>query len=80
MLRGIRRLLAPGGLLYIRVPNDFNPLQLAAQQKLGADPWWIAVPDHVNYFDVDSLCRALPDSSASSRSTCRPTSRWSCSC
>lgn len=55
MLRGIRRLLEPGGLLYIRVPNDFNPLQLAAQQKLAADPWWIAVPDHVNYFSVDSL-------------------------
>ncbi|MDQ3721275.1 MAG: class I SAM-dependent methyltransferase [Actinomycetota bacterium] len=55
MLRGIGRLLEPGGLLYIRVPNDFNPLQLAAQDKLGADPWWIAVPDHVNYFSVDSL-------------------------
>ena len=25
-----------GGLLYIRVPNDFNPLQLSAQAKLGA--------------------------------------------
>jgi SAM-dependent methyltransferase/RimJ/RimL family protein N-acetyltransferase len=56
MLRGIRRLLAPGGLLYIRVPNDFNPLQLSAQAKLGVEPWWIVLPDHVNYFDVDSLC------------------------
>jgi SAM-dependent methyltransferase len=56
MLRGIARLLEPGGLLYIRVPNDFNPLQLAAQEKLGAEPWWVAVPDHVNYFDVQSLC------------------------
>jgi SAM-dependent methyltransferase len=62
MLRGINRLLKPGGLLYVRVPNDFNPLQLAAQQKLDADPWWIAVPDHVNYFSVESLvsmCRQL---------------------
>ena len=56
MLTGIWRLLEPGGLLYIRVPNDFNPLQAAAQRKLGAEPWWIAVPDHVNYFDVESLC------------------------
>lgn len=62
MLRGIRRLLGPRGLLYIRVPNDFNPLQLSAQAKLGVEPWWIATPDHVNYFDVDSLselCRRL---------------------
>jgi SAM-dependent methyltransferase/RimJ/RimL family protein N-acetyltransferase len=56
MLQGIRRLVAPGGLLYIRVPNDFNPLQLGAQRKLGVEPWWVAPPDHVNYFDVDSLC------------------------
>lgn len=56
MLRGIHCLLESRGLLYIRVPNDFNPLQLAAREKLGADPWWIAVPDHVNYFDVESLC------------------------
>ena len=56
MLRGIGRLLEPGGFLYIRVPNDFNPLQLAAQAKLEVDPWWVALPDHVNYFDVESLC------------------------
>ena len=24
--------------------------------KLDVEPWWIAVPDHVNYFDVESLC------------------------
>ncbi|MGH2912603.1 MAG: GNAT family N-acetyltransferase [Solirubrobacteraceae bacterium] len=58
MLRGIHRLLATEGLLFISVPNDFNPLQLAAQRELGAEPWWIAIPDHVNYFDVESL-RAL---------------------
>jgi SAM-dependent methyltransferase len=55
VLRGIRSVLAPGGLLYVRVPNDFSPLQVAAQQKLESDPWWVAIPDHVNYFDVDSL-------------------------
>jgi 2-polyprenyl-3-methyl-5-hydroxy-6-metoxy-1,4-benzoquinol methylase len=54
-LRTLHALLAPGGIAFIRVPNDFNPLQLAAQRKLGADPWWVAVPDHVNYFDVESL-------------------------
>jgi 2-polyprenyl-3-methyl-5-hydroxy-6-metoxy-1,4-benzoquinol methylase len=55
LLRSIRRVLAPGGLLYVRVPNDFNPLQDAARRKLDADPWWVAVPDHVNYFDAASL-------------------------
>lgn len=56
MLRDIHRLLEPGGFLYVRVPNDFNPLQVVAREKLGVEPWWVAVPDHVNYFDVSSLC------------------------
>ena len=56
MLRGIASLLGPAGLLYVRVPNDFTPLQEAAREHLGKDPWWVAVPDHVNYFTVDSLC------------------------
>jgi SAM-dependent methyltransferase len=56
MLQAIHGILEPDGLLYIRVPNDFNPLQASAQKVLDAEPWWIAVPDHVNYFDVESLC------------------------
>jgi 2-polyprenyl-3-methyl-5-hydroxy-6-metoxy-1,4-benzoquinol methylase/RimJ/RimL family protein N-acetyltransferase len=55
MLRGVHRLLATRGLLFISVPNDFNPLQLAAQRELDTEPWWIAIPDHINYFDVESL-------------------------
>jgi SAM-dependent methyltransferase len=47
--------LAPGGRLVVRVPNDFNPLQAAALRMLGGEPWWVAVPDHVNYFDHASI-------------------------
>jgi SAM-dependent methyltransferase len=59
LLRGLHRLLEPGGFAYLRVPNDFNPLQEAAREKLGKKPWWVAIPDHVNYFDVESLCKLL---------------------
>ena len=55
LLHTIRATLPVGGLLVVRVPNDFNPLQAAAQAALGLEPWWIAVPDHVNYFDHASL-------------------------
>jgi SAM-dependent methyltransferase len=51
--------LAPAGRLIVRVPNDFNPLQDAARAALGGEPWWIAVPDHVNYFDHESIARLL---------------------
>src|SRR3712207_7662976 len=32
------------------------PYTTLFRSKLGVDPWWVAVPDHVNYFDVRSLC------------------------
>lgn len=54
-LRQVGALLAEGGVCFIQVPNDFNPLQLAAQEKLGLPSWWVAVPDHVNYFSFESL-------------------------
>jgi SAM-dependent methyltransferase len=55
LLRDIEAVLAPGGRLVIRVPNDFNPLQRAALAALGGDPWWVVAPDHINYFDHASL-------------------------
>ncbi len=55
----LREVLEPGGLLVVRVPNDFNQLQLSAQEALGKEPWWIAVPDHVSYFSYDSLTNLL---------------------
>lgn len=59
LLRTIRGMLPTGGMLVIRVPNDFNPLQEMARAALGHDPWWIAAPDHVNYFDHASLRRVV---------------------
>jgi SAM-dependent methyltransferase len=54
-----KRLLRPGGVVSIQVPNDFNPLQLAARDALGKDDWWVAPPFHLNYFSFDSLERLL---------------------
>lgn len=48
-------LLRPGGVMCLTVPNDFSPLQMAAQDGKGHAPWWVAPPHHINYFDFDSL-------------------------
>lgn len=58
-LEHVRAVLRSGGLVCIRVPNDFSEIQLAAQQALDVPPWWVAVPDHVNYFSFESLCGFL---------------------
>ena len=79
LLRTIRGMLAPDGLVVVRVPNDFNPLQVAAQAALGHAPWWIAAPDHVNYFDHASLRRVV-EAAGFETVDQWATSRWSCSC
>ena len=54
-IRKAQGLLAKAGCLCIRAPNDFSELQLAAHQKIGGDPWWVAIPDHINYFNFQSM-------------------------
>lgn len=60
-LRIVRSLLAPGGLVCVVVPNDYNPIQHAYRGIREISPWWIAPPHHVNYFNFESLGRLLTD-------------------
>ena len=60
LLRVIDGLLNPGGLVALMVPNDYSPFQ-AALRAGGFDPWWVAPPHHVNYFDVPSIQRLLAE-------------------
>ena len=55
IIQEAKGLLSTGGCLCVRSPNDFNDLQIAARRKLEEEPWWIAIPDHINYFDFSSL-------------------------
>jgi|GEM_PF-506480 len=55
LINQVKALLAPGGFVFVRVPNDFSELQLAAQKKMNKKPWWITIPDHIYYFNFDSL-------------------------
>lgn len=59
MLQILRYLLAPGGLLCVVVPNDYNPFQYALRTTCGYEPWWVAPPHHINYFNFDSLSQLL---------------------
>lgn len=59
MLQLVWHLLTPGGLICVVVPNDYNPFQHALRTACGYDPWWVAPPHHINYFDFDSLNRLL---------------------
>lgn len=54
MIALVRGLLDPGGVLFIVVPNDYNPFQEALRAQ-GMAPWWVAPPHHINYFDFATL-------------------------
>lgn len=56
LLARLPRLLAPGGVLAITVPNDFSPLQMAARAAGAIDrDFWVAPPQHLNYFNAANL-------------------------
>lgn len=59
MVNIIRNILTPNGLICVIVPNDYNPIQEALRSVCGFDPWWVAPPHHINYFNFTSMERLL---------------------
>lgn len=55
LLRIARDLLKPDGVICVVVPNDYSFFQEALRNVCGLQPWWVAPPHHINYFDFDSL-------------------------
>jgi 2-polyprenyl-3-methyl-5-hydroxy-6-metoxy-1,4-benzoquinol methylase len=60
LLERLPRLIAPGGVAAITVPNDFSPAQLALRESGRIErAFWVAPPQHLNYFNTESLPRLL---------------------
>jgi 2-polyprenyl-3-methyl-5-hydroxy-6-metoxy-1,4-benzoquinol methylase len=56
LLQSMRGIVSPGGIAVVTVPNDASITQLAALAKGHIDtPFWIAPPDHLSYFDRETL-------------------------
>lgn len=55
LLARVHRVLPERGLVCVTVPNDFSPLQKAFLKVKGHRPWFVALPDHLNYFDFATL-------------------------
>lgn len=59
LLRRLHGVLPGKGVLCITVPNDFSPLQQAFLKVKGHQPWFVCLPDHLNYFDFHTLGAAI---------------------
>lgn len=59
LLKSLRSLVAPGGLAVVTVPNDCSITQRGAlDHGYVESAFWVAPPDHLTYFDHDSLVNA----------------------
>jgi SAM-dependent methyltransferase len=60
LLARLPAIVAPGGVVAITVPNDFSAVQLRAKAlgHIGGD-FWVAPPQHLNYFNANTLSRLL---------------------
>ena len=48
-----------GGLVCVIVPNDYNVFQVSLRDACDYEPWWVAPPHHINYFNLESLSGLL---------------------
>lgn len=55
MLEISKNILNDKGIITLIVPNDFNPIQKILNKHHGFNPWWVAPPHHLNYFNHKSL-------------------------
>jgi len=58
-LSQIKELLNEDGIIIVEVPNDFSPFQLAYLKEHRILPYWIFLPDHLNYFTKAKLKNIL---------------------
>ena len=59
VLTEINKVMSTGGVIRLCVPNDFSEGQLAYMDKYQAEPRWVNLPDHINYFTFKSLSELL---------------------
>ncbi|QMU28979.1 class I SAM-dependent methyltransferase [Adhaeribacter radiodurans] len=63
LLLNCRELVADNGALVVEVPNDFSPLQQYLKETGAIDSdFWVALPDHLSYFNKAGLLNIAADS------------------
>ena len=60
MIELIKKILNPGGIIFIQVPNDFSKYQeMLLENNLVTEKYWVSYPEHLHYFNSKSLQNIL---------------------
>lgn len=55
LMRQLRGILSPEGIIIFCIPNDFNVLQQVYLKKTQRKPWFLTLPDHINFFSLKTI-------------------------
>ncbi len=56
IIKSLKTILSPEGIVMINVPNDFSTLHKYLLEKgLVKEPFWVSLPQHLHYFTHESL-------------------------
>lgn len=59
VLRQVRKILTDNGIIRIECSNEFNKFQIIANECLDIEKWWVCKPNHITYFNIESLEKLL---------------------
>lgn len=63
LLIDCHKLSSKEGVLVIEVPNDFSVIQQELRNKdIVKNDFWVAIPDHLSYFNKEGLCNICKES------------------
>lgn len=69
LINRIKKMMHEKSILVIVAPNDYSPLhQLLLEKKKISKEFWICYPDHLSYFNKESMCNLLDDQGFAVRS------------
>ena len=55
LMTKIKKILSPEGIIVFCIPNDFNKLQMAYLEKTKSNPWFLILPDHLNFISLENI-------------------------
>jgi SAM-dependent methyltransferase len=62
LLSNLNKIISDRGCMFLQVPNDYSPMQMLAMNQKRIDrEHWFAPPQHLSFFNMETLRSLLDD-------------------